>query len=280
MLKNVRRKMKLLILGGKGFLGSSLMVTAHKKNITVYGTSRSVSNEVNILKTDIFDKSSILSVLTKTAPDIIVWTLMSSQNEIELINSGLQNLLSIIRKETKLIFISTDAVFTEGIGNYKETDRIGILPNESPLSAYVNAKYTGESLIKSHHKDHMIIRTGPIYGGSSNIEKRTARIIQKIANKESVNAATNLYRSFVHVDDLSTAILELIFIKFIGTIHLGPSKKVSYHTFYNRRLKQLGFNYSVNPFKIDKEDSSYISLDTSLNTQKANSLLKTEFREI
>jgi dTDP-4-dehydrorhamnose reductase len=272
--------MKLLVLGGKGFLGSSLMVIAYKKSIEVYGTSRSLSNEINVLQTDIFNQSSLLSILTKTAPDVIVWTLMSDQNETELINIGLQNLLSIIRRETKLVFISTDAVFTEGIGNYKETDRIGLLPSEAPFYAYVKAKYTGERLINHNHKNHIIIRTGPIYGGASNIEKRTARIIQQIRNKENVKAATNLYRSFVHVDDLSEAILELIFLRFIGTIHLGPWQKVSYHTFFNSRLKQLGVDASIEPYKIGKENRAFISLDTSLNTQKANSLLKTNFREI
>ncbi|MCM3409854.1 sugar nucleotide-binding protein [Metabacillus litoralis] len=272
--------MKILILGGKGFFGTSIMAQALLKNITVYGTSRTISNSINIIKTDVSNKTSLLSLLDKSVPEVIIWALMSDKNEIELVNNGLLNLLSLIKKETKLIFMSTDAIFTGGTGNYVETDKTGLLPSEAPLANYVNGKNIGENLIKNTHKNHMIIRTGPIYGNSLNIEKRTVRIIQKIKRKESVKAPTNLYRCFVHVEDLSKAILELIAIDFLGTIHLGPSKKVSYHTFYKQRLKQLGIKASISACKIDSKENPYISLDTSLNTQKANLILKTSFREI
>ncbi|MFT4414349.1 SDR family oxidoreductase [Fredinandcohnia humi] len=274
-------KRKILILGGKGYVGSNVMDQATKKNITFFGTSRSLDNDTNILQTDIYNHSSLLSVITKSNPDVIVWTLMSGENECELINSGLVNLLSIIKKETKLLFISTDAVFTEGIGDYKETDKIGTLPNDAPLSVYVNAKYKGEYLIKENHSNHIIIRTGPIYGSSSNtcIEKRTTRIIEQIKENKNIQAATNLYRTFIHVNDLSNAIIELIEKDFSGTIHLGPMQKISYYTFYKRRLEQLGINTPITSYEITKEES-IVSLDTSLNTQKANELLKTNFRTI
>ncbi|MFV2049785.1 NAD-dependent epimerase/dehydratase family protein [Metabacillus sp. YM-086] len=104
--------MKILILGGKGFFGSSIMAQALLKNITVYGTSRTISNSINIIKTDVSNKTSLLSLLDKSVPDVIIWALMSDKNEIELVNNGLLNLLSLIKKETKLIFMSTDAIFT------------------------------------------------------------------------------------------------------------------------------------------------------------------------
>lgn len=269
--------MKLLVLGGKGFLGSSLMFQAIERDITVYGTTRSVSDNKNIIKVDDYSRHSLNTVIAEVMPDAIVWTLMSNNNEADLINLCLNSLLAVINPETKLIFISTDAVFT-GLGDYIESDNIGLLPGEAPLSVYVNAKHKGEKLIKLKHKNHIIIRTGPLYGDNYKIEKRTIRIIQQIKDSQEIKAATNLYRTFVHVDDIANAILELFFIGYKGTLHIGPAQKISYYTFFRKRLEQLQIHSSITPYEIDKREERYVSLDTSLNTRKANKLLQTTFR--
>lgn len=272
--------MKVLLLGGKGFLGSSLIAQANKKKVTIYGTSRLAVDKKNIIQVDVKNFSTLKGKIAEIKPDVIVWSLMCNDNEMELIHTGLNNLLTVIKPEIKLIFISTDAVFTEGLGNYKESDTIGFLPNDAPLSVYVNAKHTGEQLIRHLHNNHIIVRIGPLYGDRNNIEKRTNRIIRLMEENQEIKAATNIYRTFTHVNDLSNAILELIYNEYTGTLHIGPKQRISYFTFYERRLKQLGIHTTITPYEIDTDKERYVSLDTSLNTQKANNLIKTTFQII
>jgi dTDP-4-dehydrorhamnose reductase len=274
--------MKLLVLGATGFLGSKLFEKSTKhNNLAVYGTSRYSNNILNIFQVDVTKDQSIEKTVKILNPNIVIWTLMDSKKETDLTDIGLVNLLSVINKETKLIYMSTDAVFVKGKGNYKESAQIGLLPKEAALSIYVNAKNKAENLIRSRHLNHVIIRTGPIYGidSNQNIEKRTLGIIKQIEEKYKIEVPSNLYRTFVNVEDLANAILELSLMEFTGTIHVGPSQIESYYSFYKRRLEQLGcYPGQIRPYTISKEEDSYISLDTSLNTNKVRQLLKTHFR--
>jgi dTDP-4-dehydrorhamnose reductase len=276
--------MRILILGATGFLGSNLFqLASENKNLTVFGTSRFQHEKSNIIQVDVTSKQSIGSAIRKINPEVVIWSLMNFEEETQLINLGLENLLSEIESDTKLIFISTDAVFVEGIGGYKESDPIGTLPKEVALASYVNGKYTGENLILNRHPNHVILRTGPLYGDNENqvIEKRTIQIIEKIKENQPIEAWANVYRTFVNVNDLSSTILELSRIKFNGILHAGPIHKESYYTFFKKRLEQLGWNNSLLcPIEISKEEFPYLSLDTSLNTQQAQQLLSTNFGKV
>lgn len=275
--------MKILILGATGFLGSNLFQKAsEKKSLTVFGTSRFQHENSNIMQVDVTNKESLGSIIREINPDVVIWSLMNFEEETQLIKLGLNNLLTEIENETKLIFLSTDAVFVEGVGGYKESDQTGTLPREAALAEYVNGKYSGEKLILNKHPNHVILRTGPLYSnGNQVIEKRTVQLIERIKENNSFEAWTNVYRTFVNVNDLSSAIIELTEIRFNGILHAGPIRKESYYTFYRKRLEQLGFNYNLLcPIKTSKEDVPNLSLDTSLDTQKSHQLLKTSFRTV
>ncbi|WP_416729777.1 sugar nucleotide-binding protein [Fictibacillus sp. JL2B1089] len=273
--------MKLLILGATGFLGSKLYnLTSNNREFKVIGTSRSPHEDPGIIEADAIQEHSIESAVAEFEPDVIIWTLMSFEDEKRIIDRGLKPLLSTVKLRTKVIFVSTDAVFVGGDGGYKETDAIGKLPEEAPLAEYINGKVAGEKLIRKKHSNYIIIRTGPLYSDASDsiIEKRTLKMIESIRKSKSIDAASNVYRTFVNVDDLANAILELCMVNFRGTLHVGPTQKESYYTFYMKRFKQLG--WSTETLVPSTINDSYLSLDTSLNIQKAHQLLRTKFRTL
>ncbi|PFG05358.1 dTDP-4-dehydrorhamnose reductase [Bacillus sp. es.034] len=275
--------MRILILGATGFLGSTLFGLAEKLNHTVLGTSRNQNGNSNIIKLNITDKGAVEQTIKDFHPDVVVWALLSMAEEDALINVGLSNLLSTISRQTKLIFISTDGVFSEGKGGYSESDETKPIAEEAPLSTYINSKIVGEKMVQNDHPNHIIIRTGPLYGKdlNQNIEQRTQRTISEVEEKGCFHAATNMYRNFVHIEDLSTAILELCTLDFLGLIHVGPLQKESYFSFYQKRLRGLDYEENViKASKIDPNENPYLILDTSLNTQRVNGLLKSKFRSI
>ncbi len=273
--------MRILILGATGFLGSTLLDQAEKLNYTVLGTSRFSNEKPNVIKLDITDKNAVEQMLQDYQPDVVVWSLLSMGEEDVLIKTGLTTLLSTISKQSKLIFISTDGVFSEGKGSYTESDETIPITEEAPFATYINSKILGEKMVQDHHLNHIIIRTGPLYGKdlNQNIEERTKRVMSEVGKKGFFYAATNMYRTFVHVEDLSEAILELSSIDFKGIIHVGPTQKESYFTFYRKRLKGLGYEENViRESSIDLNENPYIVLDSSLNTQRVKDLLESKFR--
>ncbi|MFD1735382.1 sugar nucleotide-binding protein [Bacillus salitolerans] len=275
--------MRILILGATGFLGSTLFGLAEDLNYTVLGTSRYVHEKSNIIKLDVTDKNEVGQIIQEYLPDVVIWTVLNMNEEDLLINAGLTNLMSAISEEMKLIFLSTDGVFSEGIGGYTESDKTIPIAEEAPLATYFNSKIIGEKKVRDNHPNHIILRTGPLYGKdlNQNIEQRTQKMISEVEEKGFFHAASNMYRTFVHIDDLSKAILELSNMDFNGTLHVGPLQKESYFTFYQKRLRNLGYDEIViKPSLLDPNENPFIPLDTSLNTQRVNGLFKSLFRSL
>ncbi|MFJ5768709.1 NAD-dependent epimerase/dehydratase family protein [Psychrobacillus sp. NPDC093180] len=274
----------MLILGATGFLGSTLLGLATKMpNTFVKGTSRYSNEDAHIIQVDVIDIQSIEKAIKQIEPDVVVWSLMNGEKEDELTDIGLRNLLEMIEKETKLIFLSTDAIFVDGRGNYTESDQTGSLAPDAPLFTYVTAKSKAENIIQHKHLNHVIVRTGPLYGEDFNqkIEQRTKKLIKQIEIGEQPKAYVNVYKTFVHVEDLAKAILEISSKQFTGILHIGPMQKESYYSFFKKRLSQLGYENSlVQPYLIEDGQMPHLALDTSLNTEKARTLLETAFREV
>jgi len=275
--------LKLLIFGATGFLGSTLSSMAERLNLQVLGTSRHCNEKQNIIKLDVTDKHSMKNVMESFDPDVVVWALLSRNHEDVLVDFGLANLLCDIKEKTKLIFLSTDAIFPGAKGGYKETDKPILLSAEVLLAKYVNAKIKAEKKITACHHNHAIIRTGPLYGrdANGNIEARTQKIITEKEEKKYTEAPANLYKTFVHIEDLTKAIMEIIFNNITGKIHLGPENKESYFSFYQKRLNVLGIDSDrIIPIKNANRNENYVPMDTSLDTQKARDILKTSFRNV
>jgi len=214
--------------------------------------------------------------LYKFKPDIILWSLISRESEKYLIEMGLNNILKYLSHKQKLIFMSTNAVFN-GKGNYSEEDNPKYKNSNESLALYSNAKIDGEKIVK-YHDNYIIIRPGAIYGQDINgkWDKRISDLINKLEEKQEVVRTENLYNTFVKVDELAEAIIELIKCDYKGIIHLGPEKKESYYNYYRKMAAHL--NLDVNLIKSDFIDEDYAdknnrSLDLSINTSKCRKLL-------
>ncbi|WP_373897196.1 hypothetical protein ACER0A_000165 [Haloimpatiens sp. FM7315] len=114
-----------------------------------------------------------------------------------------------------------------------------------------------------------IVRTGPLYGQDvhGNWDKRIDNLINSLSQNQIICRSSNLYKTFVHVDDLTDLIFEMIEKNYRGIIHGGPENKESYYTFNKKIARKLNLDEGlINEDIIDKEyvKINGIPLDTSI----------------
>lgn len=264
--------MRILILGASGYLGN----TIYKKfkectNDNICGTCYKSGNQ-ELLQIDVLNILDIKKVLS-FKPDIIIWSIMNQEQEMLLSQIGVNEIVNNISKDVRLIYVST----TVGTGKDQSESVISQkrMPDEY-LSQYVNGKIEGESIVQKHN-NHVILRPGSIYGydydGKMDSRMKGLCEISKIDKYYSRTA--NLYASFVNVQDLTDAIIELAYSKFTGIINISGENPVSHYGFniYLADLMNINNSFIIPDYK--KEEIYH-----NLNNDKRKFILNTIIRDI
>lgn len=274
--------MKVLILGASGFLGGVLYRKMKvETDYWVLGTYHQSKKDNELIKLDVTNLIEVKTFLEHFKADVIVWCLMGKVSEKELIDEGLLNVINNMSKSCKFIFVSTNAVFGGGKGNFSEEDVPSYRGNKSALALYSNAKIDGEKLV-GQLDNYIILRPGAIYGQDINgkWDKRVSQLIEEITALRTVVRTTNLINTFVEVNELSDAIIKLIRIGYKGIIHLGPEKKQNYYDYFRNMARKINLDESlIFPNSIDEVQATEagIILDASINTRKCREELGLNF---
>lgn len=264
--------MRIIVLGASGYLGKTIYKKLKKSSENdVFGTCCK-SDTHELLKINVLNTSDIKDVLM-LRPDIIIWSIMDQEREMLLSQKGLNELVRSITKDVRLIYVST----TVGKGKDQAENIIPDrrMPDEY-LSQYVNGKIEGESIIQ-RHSNHVIVRPGSIYGFDcdGNMDSRM-KVLYEISKIGKIYTRTaNMYASFVHVQDLTDAIIELAYNEFTGTINVSGGNPVSHYDF-NKHLARL-INIDDSFIIPDYKDEEVYN---SLSSTKRKQVLSTELREI
>jgi len=242
----------ILLLGGSGTLGSKIIKSKFFPNLE-YPKKKMLN---------ILNKKQIENYLVKKKIDLVLHCAALARvkdcefdkNKAKKINIiGTDNIVKSIlkiqkikKKDIKLVFISSDAVYASTRGNYKETDKT------SPYNFYGLTKLKGEKIVKKL-KNYMIIRT-------RFFDKK------KIPFKYS---AVNIYTSSLEVTKLVKYISILVKKKFQGTINVG-GPKISDFKNYKKYKKNLE---PCDKSKILNELNFKIATNASLNISKLKKIL-------
>ena len=124
--------MKILVLGGSGFFGQSILdyfqryIVRKNKNSILILASRNISNIKNYIHVDYIDKNvqlvslDVLSCNKIPDADIIIHAANitdereyseNPQEQIKLIVSGTENIIKLVKKTSSFIYISSGAVY-------------------------------------------------------------------------------------------------------------------------------------------------------------------------
>jgi len=221
---------KLLILGGSGFIGSSIVDYGINKKLIkykinkIYILSRSIKTKINKKKhiSITYIHNNILNVDKLPQVDYIIYCLKSDNTKI---NSSYFNqflkLLKTLKNKPNILFTSSGAVYGKNINKKKVSEKKKIdIKAINNFKGY-KKKYAKEKLfLEKKFKDlstknyNVSIARCFTFIGKSIIRYNYAisDLINAANNKENItlNSKIDVFRSYMHSDDLSNWLITIL----------------------------------------------------------------------
>ena len=252
--------MRLLVTGGTGTLGRRLVELARRQGWDVRATwwRHPPVGRAEWVQTDIRDPESV--ALAVDGVEAVVHTAYRPGGADEWgTNVDGAELVARVAAPRRLIHLSSDIVFDGTQGRYREED----VP--APVNSYGRSKAEAELRVADAHPAATIARTSLIYGTPDGPQERLAR--------EGRRFYVDELRSPVHVDDLASALLELLAFDAPGPLHVAGADDVNRYDF----AVLLGADPSaIQPAQTTPDRAPDVTLDSS----QAAGLLRTRLRGV
>lgn len=274
-------KLKVLVIGAGGYLGSNLLQYLTKKQYDVFGTYHKLpfNSELQTQKCsseDILNYRSIEEIIQKVSPNIIIHAAgLNSLAECEKnpnlafkINvEGARNIIKAIKHvnpRIKLVFISSDYVFAGTKGNYKETDPV------NPQTYYGKTKVHVEKEISSNLQNFIICRTANVYGHGGNFFKF---VYDSLTNNKPIEVYNDVTYTPTYISYFLDSIDRLLQQNFTGFIHIAGKESTTRYEFAHAMAVLLNKDLSL-LIPVSQPPEGLIAKDSSLNSEYAHDILK------
>jgi dTDP-4-dehydrorhamnose reductase len=216
--------MKVLIIGGSGFLGTELVrqsTAAGWETAATYHSRPGVDPGAAWFRLDVRARDEVDEVLASIAPDVVV-TATSGQSDWAITADGsIRVAMAVARLGCRLVHVSSDAVFSGSRIRYDES----CLPD--PVTPYGAAKAAAESAVRLLVPTAAVARTSLIIGCGGSVHERMVRSLADGTHDGVL--FTDTVRCPVHVEDLAAALLELAACDHSGIFHLAGPDALSRH---------------------------------------------------
>lgn len=286
--------MRLLVIGGSGFIGSSIVSRAIDKGFEVAYSF--CSKPLNLTTksyfldfTDVTTKGNLEQIIDEFQPEIIIYSAVApTQGDFtlqEAINViGAANVISLVRKiQTKPLFIymSTDAIFGEGRGRYTEVDEPTPESRNDPYRIYGITRAAGEKVVLQEWPNSLIVRTAWVNGITmeGNLSSRLLDLAERFESNQPFKRFGDMFLSPTLLDNLTDALFELFRsdFKYRGVLHLSGSERTTPFDFTCQVARYLGYDENLikENSRLDSPAMRNGPKDTSLNVSFTQSLLKT-----
>ena len=216
--------MKILIIGGRSFIGQNLIKKIAKKDNKIFiGNSNlskkksPINNEVINIHLNLLDKSAIFDSLNKINPDTII-NLASIRNNTSTYSNEMFDVnvagINNIFKSCIELQIFPHFIFTSAIGVYNYHNPLYNPVDEdhptNPIDEYGLSKLLGEKICKFYSENKFkttILRIPGVYG-----QGKSSGLIYKLLNPANKNnlvslPSKNIVRDFIYVDDVVKSII-------------------------------------------------------------------------
>ena len=249
-------KKKMLVIGGTSLLGYKLL--SNTNDFELYASyNKNLINLKNVetLKIDITNKKKCEKIFD-LKPDIIINTAAITnvdycekfeRNAFDVNVTGTKNIAEIAEKlGSKLIHISTDAVFSGSKKIYVEEDK----PN--PISVYGKTKLESEKII-SKVNDSVILRPSVLFGWipfeyikTKDESRKTMNfglwVIDQLYKNNKMSIVNDQINTPTLADNLAENIIEVIKKDLTGIYHLSGLSCISRLDFSKKIAKTFGYS--------------------------------------
>ena len=221
------KKMKVLIVGGAGYVGGGIVDLLSKENeVTVYDSliyENSYRKNVDFIFGDIRDYKKINNILDQF--DAVIWLAALVGDGACAINPALTH---EINSETvknlaknfkgKIVFLSTCSVYGAQEGVLDESSEV------NPLSEYASSKLIAEKYLAD--SDSIIFRLGTLFGIGDKFSRiRLDLVVNILTTKAYIDKKMSVFggeqwRPLLHVKDVANAIAHTLDTQTNGVFNL------------------------------------------------------------
>lgn len=232
--------MKVLILGGTGLLGKSLVREWHGDDVRAMG-SRDV---------DIRDMAKVQEVVGEVRPDWIV--LAAAYTDVDGCESNPDLALAVNRDgaanvalaakqiRAKLIFLSSDYVF-----DGRKTTPYEIDDRRNPQGMYGKSKAQAELKLLDMLSECCIARTSWVFGTDGKCFPDT--ILRLTANRPALDVVNDQRGCPTYTVDLARAIMQLCRKNASGIVHVTNAGDCTWFEFAREIIARSGLTNEVRP---------------------------------
>ena len=219
--------MKILIVGGAGYVGGGIVDLLSKENeVTVYDSliyENSYRKNVDFIFGDIRDYKKINNILDQY--DAVIWLAALVGDGACAINPALTH---EINSETvknlaknfkgKIVFLSTCSVYGAQEGTLDESSKV------NPLSEYASSKLIAEKYLAD--SDSIIFRLGTLFGIGDKFSRiRLDLVVNILTTKAYIDKKMSVFggeqwRPLLHVKDVANAIAHTLDTQTNGVFNL------------------------------------------------------------
>jgi len=237
--------LKVLVTGGTGFIGSKLVDKLVNRGATVTCLVRQGGISNPSAKTVTGDLIYPDFILPDEEYDVVyhlaaAWPGEKDKKILRAVNyDGTVNLFSLLKDKAKFI------VYVSGLGVFGNPENIVVDENSpiKPHTEYAKLRLESQKFLESNCKEHKIAFSvaylGDVYGNGGWFKKILVERLKKGSFR--MPGSGEYYRSFVHVDDVVSALESMIEKNAINqSFVVTDSMPVTFKDFVSLVCKELG----------------------------------------
>ena len=282
-------KSKLLIIGGSGLVGSTLLQYASPNyNIHfTYNTNKITFDNTSSTQINLLDNQKIITDLIKEIqPDIVVNTVAHSSVDLCETDHSIadklhvditQDITQVCKDiDSKLVYISTDAVF-QGELHKKYTE----LDQPNPINYYGKTKLQAEQITLNASSKNVVLRTAVIYGWHKK-SRFTNWIIQTLKENHMVDPFIDQYNTPTLVDDLAKSLLNVFEKNISGVFHATGKSCLNRYEFALVLANTFGLDKKLikSVTSKEKKQDAPRPISTCLDSRKLEKSIDFNFSDI
>jgi len=273
--------MRILITGITGLVGSALADELRQRHDIIAAVRRPLKFEDTFPKErlDLNDSDTVKESVEAAMPDAVIHCAgMTSPDECEQNRAECERInvqataeLAVVCREVeaRLVFLSTDQVFSGEEGLYTEAHK------PAPVNFYGTTKLSAENAVRKILPGSIIARLPYIYGkGRYRGDRFTEWIVESLRSGREVHLCKDRFRSHLYLEDCVRALAALLEGGREGLFHLSGGNRESRYEFGVMLAEIFGLDESlIIPSQSDdpaerEKFSAEKPRDVSLNSEK------------